>query len=204
MRRQKFSNRKAERNYQDDGCEQERRVDCDRPDVARPCEQRRIPPSIKDKKAMTVANELWDRWICVFGMPERLLSDNGGEFTGEEMCKALNPRANGQVERFNKTLANMLAKKVASEEQTAWDSYAATVCMSYNTTKHSATGETPHMLMFGEEPKTSLDEIRIGDLVWVRQEPITDVDKQEHKKLKLPWSGPFVICQTDHEKYGNS
>jgi hypothetical protein len=44
---------------------------------------------IKDKKAMTVANELWDRWICVFGLPERLISDNGGEFTGEEMCKAL-------------------------------------------------------------------------------------------------------------------
>jgi hypothetical protein len=111
--------------------------------------------------------------------------------------------------------------------------------------------------MFGEEPKTSLDELiklnakenfdikkwkdekipamlerikiaqlkrkemqkknidrknkqtenkiyKTGDLVWVRQEPTTDVDKEEHKKLKLPWSGPFEICEPQIEKYGNS
>jgi hypothetical protein len=200
-----------------------------------------------------------------------LISDNGGEFTGEDMCKALidvskirqhtttpyNPRANGQVERFNKTLANGLAKCLGNKEQTNWDSYVATVCMSYNTTKHSATGETPFFLMFGQEPKTSLDELvktnvaekfdtkkwkeeniptmlqrmkfaqekrklvqqknqkrknkekenkiyQLGDKVWIREELRTDVDKEKHKKLQLPWSGPFEISKADTNQYGNT
>jgi hypothetical protein len=226
---------------------------------------------IKDKTAMTVADALWDHWICYFGTPERLISDNGGEFTGEDMGKALievskirahtttpyNPRANGQVERFNKTLANGLAKFIGNEEQANWDSYVATVCMTYNTTKHSATGETPFYLMFGQEAKTSLDELlktnveekfnskkwkeekvptmlqrmkyaqekrklvqeknarrknkdkenkvyQLGEKVWIREEPRTDKDNEEHKKLKLPWIGPFEISKADTKQYGNS
>jgi hypothetical protein len=36
---------------------------------------------IPDKKATTVADALWDGWITIFGVPERIISDNGGEFT---------------------------------------------------------------------------------------------------------------------------
>jgi hypothetical protein len=225
---------------------------------------------IPDKTAITVAKTLWDRWICIFGCPEKLISDNGGEFTGEDICKALiqvsnikhqtttpyNPRANGQVERFNKTLANSLAKKVG-KDQVTWDQYVATVCMAYNITKHSATGVTPAYLMFGQEIRTPLDHLidmnleekfdikkwkdekiptmlerlkvaqekrktiqeknmerknkdkvnkiyKEGEKVWVREEPRTDKDKKEHKKLRSPWIGPFTIGKTDIQKYGNT
>ncbi len=225
---------------------------------------------IKDKTSKTVADTLWEHWICTFGLPERIISDNGGEFTADELKNALikvsqvkqhlitpyNPRANGQVERFNKTLANRLAK-FTGEHQDTWDKYVATVCMDYNTTKHSSTGETPYFLLYGQEPTTGLDRLVgrvrqevydierwrnedvpammtrmkyaqenrrkkqaesaekkngdkenvlyiLGEKVWVREEPRTDVDKATHKKLRLPWIGPFEISKANTKEYGNS
>lgn len=229
---------------------------------------------VRDKRSQTIADALWDHWVCKFGFPERIISDNGGEFTADEMAKALievskirqhlitpyNPRANGQVERFNKTLANRLAK-YTGDYQNTWDKYIATVCYDYNCTRHSSTGETPYFLVFGQEPKTGLDkligdirkeveneiydvkrwieedipsmmsrmryaqenrkksqmsnmemknkdkeniEYILGDKVWVREEPRTKVDLEIHKKLRLPWVGPFEISKADKELYGNS
>jgi hypothetical protein len=174
----------------------------------------------------------------------------------EQLTTPYNPRANGQVERFNKIIAARLAK-FTGEKQDSWDKYMATVCMSYNMTKHSSTGETPYYLMFGQEPRTGLDELLdlgtqvkysiknwreeqiptmmqrmkyaqekrrerqkenmnrknkdkvnvvyyMNEKVWVRDEPITNKDKGEHKKLKSPWTGPYIICGADPVKYGNT
>ena len=44
----------------------------------------------------------------------------------------------------------------------------------------------------------------LGEKVWVRDEPRTDVDSQTHKKLRLPWDGPFEISGANTEDYGNS
>lgn len=226
---------------------------------------------IKDKEAMTVAEALWEEWICTFGPPERIISDNGGEFTADEFCETLvkvsqvkrqlttpyNPRANGQVERFNKTLMNVLAKYTKENQQT-WDEYLNTVCLDYNMARHSMTGETPYVLVYGQKPvktidqlvaaqegeepfnvekwhkegiPTMLERIRLaqksrkkkqmlhlkkvnknkvnliykeGEKVWVRFEPRTESEKLDHKKLKLPWYGPFEIGKVDTEKYGNT
>jgi hypothetical protein len=43
-----------------------------------------------------------------------------------------------------------------------------------------------------------------GEKVWVRFEPRTESEKLDHKKLKLPWYGPFEIGKVDTEKYGNT
>ena len=62
-------------------------------------------------------------WICYFGAPKLVFSDNGGEFIGEyfiEMCQQFNikvkttpsksPWSNGLCERHNQTLTSMLLK----------------------------------------------------------------------------------------------
>ena len=77
----------------------------------------------KDQKAKTVTCILYERFIAVFGMPVKLLSDRGTNFTSalvEELCSAFgiqkcrttmyHAQCNGQVERFHQTLFRMIGK----------------------------------------------------------------------------------------------
>ena len=124
-----------------------------------------------NKKPMSVANAIYEKWITIFGFPEKIQSDKGKEFTAK-LVKAFykvfqikklqtsgwHPQANGQVERFNRTMADMLAKTCA-EDQVNWSNYLSTVTMEYNAMRHRVTGESPHFLMFGKEFRMPIDII---------------------------------------------
>lgn len=43
-----------------------------------------------------------------------------------------------------------------------------------------------------------------GDKVLIRRHPTTNKDNFEHKKMKLPWEGPYEIGVHDKEKYPSS
>jgi transposase InsO family protein len=78
---------------------------------------------VRDEKAETIAEVLFDRWIAIFGPPLRLLSDRGKPFVssmvkcfcakvGKEKIETApyHPQSDGCVERFNRTLCDDLAK----------------------------------------------------------------------------------------------
>jgi transposase InsO family protein len=78
---------------------------------------------LRDEKAETIAEVLFDRWIAIFGPPFRLLSDLGKPFAFgvvKYLCAKVStekietapyhPQSDGCVERFNRTLCNDLAK----------------------------------------------------------------------------------------------
>ena len=71
----------------------------------------------RDQTAKTIAKVLYERFIAVFGMPARLLSNHGANFTSalvEELCAMFgiqkchttvyHAQCNSQVERFHQTL----------------------------------------------------------------------------------------------------
>ena len=75
---------------------------------------------LKNKEAVTVANALMEQFICRFGCPAQIISDNGREFANEvweQLLKELrirkshtpayNPQSN-VVERFHRTLNQYL------------------------------------------------------------------------------------------------
>ncbi|XP_041001619.1 uncharacterized protein K02A2.6-like [Juglans microcarpa x Juglans regia] len=77
--------------------------------------------------AWAITNFLWKSIICSFGIPQSLISDNGRQFDCShyrEWCSELkikakysssgHPQANGQVEATNKTLLNILKKKLGA------------------------------------------------------------------------------------------
>ena len=132
---------------------------------------------IRDHNAHTVAKVLLDRLFSRFGMPEELLSDQGPEFESElvaEWCKALGvwkirtslyrPTTNGMLERFHRTLNQMIGK-VVSEGQRDWDQYVQPVMAAYRASEHVVTGFSSNFLMFGRDESFELRSISC----WVDQ-----------------------------------
>lgn len=108
-----------------------------------------------------------------YSRPLRIISDRGSCFTGrefEEFIKEYNiqhvkvatasPQANGQVERFNRTIIPMIAK-LADERGTHWSNVLKDVEFACNNVVSKATNECPSMLLFGIRQRGKIiDELR--------------------------------------------
>ncbi|CAI5669579.1 unnamed protein product [Oreochromis niloticus] len=121
-----------------------------------------------NQRARTVAKALWENFIVHYGVPERLLSDQGPDFeskTISELCEIIgmkkirttpyHPRAN-PVERFNRTLLQMLGT-LSDNEKLHWKEYVKPLVHAYNCTKNDVTGYSPYVLMFGRQPRLPID-----------------------------------------------
>ena len=124
---------------------------------------------MKDQMAKTIAKVLYERFIMVFSMPAKLLSDWGANFTlvlVEELCTAFSiqkcettmyhPQCNGQVEHFHQTLFRMIGKLV-SDKKAQWDQHLPGLLQAYNSMRSAVTGYSPHYLMFGRSPHIPVD-----------------------------------------------
>ena len=125
--------------------------------------------AIPSTGAEVITNKLVKEVICRYGVPEGLHSDQGANLRGEVVQKicdklgihrtqtsAYHPQGNGHVERFNRTIAAMLAKHV-NKNQKDWDTHIPQVLMAYRTAVHESTGFSPYHLVFGRSPKLPLD-----------------------------------------------
>ena len=123
----------------------------------------------KTQTAQATARILWDNFICHYGFPEKFISDQGRNFESDlikELCKIAgvkkvhttpyHAQGNGQCERFNSTLCNMLGT-LSEEEKSDWKSYLGCMTHAYNCTKHASTTYSPYYLMFGRHPRLPID-----------------------------------------------
>uniref|UniRef100_A0A3B3BNF8 Gypsy retrotransposon integrase-like protein 1 n=1 Tax=Oryzias melastigma TaxID=30732 RepID=A0A3B3BNF8_ORYME len=121
-----------------------------------------------NQKARTVAKCLWDNFFVHYGIPSRLHSDQGTDFeskTIRELCALAgihkirttpyHPRSN-PVERFNRTLLDMLGT-LTEEEKQHWKNHVKPLVHAYNCTKNDVTGFSPYELMFGRQPRLPID-----------------------------------------------
>ncbi|KAL0194732.1 hypothetical protein M9458_008304, partial [Cirrhinus mrigala] len=123
----------------------------------------------RDQRAETVAQVLVVEWFCKFGVPGRIHSDQGRNFEStliQQLCSLYgveksrttpyHPAGNGQCERFNRTLHDLL-RTLPLSKKGDWPLCLPQALFAYNTTPHQATGESLHFLMFGQEPRLPVD-----------------------------------------------
>ena len=125
--------------------------------------------AIPNQEATTVAQKLVKEMFCRFSPLEALHSDQGRQFQSTlvaQICQLLHikktrttpyhPQSDGLIERFNRTLLNLLSTWMSTLSNN-WDDSLKELCMAYNTSVQSTTGYTPFFLMFGREAHLPID-----------------------------------------------
>ncbi len=118
---------------------------------------------VKTKKSSEIVNSFIHTWISVHGAPQRLYSDNGGEFNNQEirdMAENFNietrttagysPWSNGLLERHNQTLTEIILK-VKRENRCDWHTALDWALMAKNSMLN-VHGYSPYQLVFGQIP----------------------------------------------------
>ena len=122
----------------------------------------------KNQTAKTTAKAL-QTFFLNYGFPQKLHSDQGRNFESaiiKELCELTgiiktrttpyHPSGNGQCERLNQTLLNMLGT-LENHQKADWKSFIPTITHAYNATRHESTHFSPFYLMFGRHPRLPID-----------------------------------------------
>ena len=128
--------------------------------------------AMPNQTAETVADNLVNGWIKKKGPPLELHTDQGANFQSKlisQVCdllkikktrtSAYHPQGDGQVERFNRTMIDMIRKMVEDNSKDTWDEYLDDVVAAYNGMKHASTGYSPNYLWFGRELRFALGSV---------------------------------------------
>lgn len=164
-------------------------------------------------------------YLGIFGVPRRIISDRGTSFTSDSfkafiiekgikhvLNSVATPRANGQVERYNKVIVDALTAKCIGTSESKWEEYLPEVQWGINNTFNKGINRTPAEALFGVRPKGISDNKLISaighgvttnnetDLDCIRKEISTFVEKsQKQQKERYDKSR----CKPIHFKEGD-
>ena len=121
---------------------------------------------LPDQSAFTITTALINLFSAM-GMPDVVHSDQGRNFESTMLKQSLeafgiaksrttayHPEGDGMVERFNRSLLQLL--RVYVDTQSDWEKHLPLALYAYCTAVHSSTGVSPHFLMFGRPPHSPL------------------------------------------------
>ena len=144
-------------------------------------------------------------FIQSFGIPKRLHSDQGANFTGKvvkELCVLLgveksrttpyHPMGNGACERWNQTLIRMLGT-LPPEKKPNWPNHIGMLVLAYNSTPHESTGFSPFYLLFGRQPRLPVD-------ILFQRESVPKQVKEMREALEWAWTKAAETDKTKKEK----
>jgi hypothetical protein len=116
-----------------------------------------------------------NRWIQStiidqFGAPKEIMTDHGSVFDSKDFEKFLKSKdikhltsaihhheANGIVERFNRTLEEMI--RTNGMQTKDWDDLVDKCLNQYRTTNHKITKKSPYEVVYGLRPRLPVDDL---------------------------------------------
>ena len=107
-----------------------------------------------------VCKAFYENWVCLYGVPDFLVTDRGGQFradTFEELCASMDikhamttpyhPRSNGIIERAHATLKQVI--RCLSHKFRDWEAALPTALFAMRTAINDL-GVSPSLLVYGE------------------------------------------------------
>jgi His(2)-Cys(2) zinc finger./Integrase core domain. len=153
--------------------------------------------AIPNHEASTIAVKLTSDFICKFGIPNSILTDQGRDFTStllKDIAKlfkikqiqttAYHPQTNGALERSHITLVDYL-KHYVNPDQTDWDKWLDPAMFAYNTTIHSSTNYTPYELVFGNKPELPTSILREPEFKYTYDNYLDDLTLKLRKSREI-------------------
>ncbi|GIL63439.1 hypothetical protein Vafri_17486, partial [Volvox africanus] len=123
-----------------------------------------VAPTTSSCTAEQTARLFFDNVVRLHGVPKNVVSDRGGQFVSkfwEALCKlvgmrvnlstAYHPQSDGQTERTNRTLGDML-RNFAGRTPSVWDTYLTAAEFAINNAVNRSTGQSPFFLNYGYHP----------------------------------------------------
>jgi len=128
-------------------------------------------PCTKTVNAPQLAQLFIDNVFKRFGMPTSIVSDRDPRFTGYfwkslmsllgtqlNMSTAAHPQTDGQTERANRTIEDML-RGFVSPRQDDWCRYLSLMEFAYNNSQQASSLHSPFFLNHGRHPLTPLSSV---------------------------------------------
>ena len=126
---------------------------------------------LMNKTMSCVARNFVDHVICAYGPIESLYTDRGLEWVGSDFKEAVrnlgisqsftcafSPNSNGLVERYNKSIIEIL-RCLCYEQPSSWDSSLRLAMLAFNSSYCVPIRESPHFIFFLRDPLLPYDEI---------------------------------------------
>ena len=164
-----------------------------------------------NQTAYVTADAAYNNFFTKYGFPDKIVTDRGTQFEGflfKDLCKvakitklrttSYHPQCNGNSERFNSTLINMI-KTLEYEDKVNWTRHLNALCSAYNSTVHSSTGFSPHWLMMGRKPRLAID-LQMGTNL-PEHGPSSSYKYIQDLERRLQWS--HKLAQKQMEKMAN-
>ena len=169
---------------------------------------------MKDQTAKTVTKVFYKCFRAVFGVPVKLLSDRGANFTStlvEELCAAFSiqkcrttayhAQCNGQVEHFHQMLFCMIGKLVHNKKA-QWEQHLPELLQAYNSTQSAVTGYSPYYLMFGRCPHLPVDYyfLTVSTFKCSHRVPAYVMEVRRHFKEAYAEAHVQMNCEAEKQK----
>nr|AAU89172.1 retrotransposon protein, putative, Ty3-gypsy sub-class [Oryza sativa Japonica Group] len=151
------------------------------------------------------------RIVSLHGVPKKIVSDRGSQFTShfwkklqEELGTRLNfstayhPQTDGQTERLNQILEDMLRACVLDFEKT-WDKSLPYAEFSYNNSYQASIQMAPYEALYGRKCRTPL----LWDQVGESQVFGTDILREAEAKVRTIWDN-LKVAQSRQKSYADN
>ena len=153
--------------------------------------------AVPDKTAATIAHLIIEEIFPRFGAPLEIITDNGTENENKvvrETLQELNishvktsfyhPQSNAKVERFHRTLHDVLAKKL-EDDLTTWDVHLNQTLAAIRFNINESSSFSPFYLLYNRDVVLPIDNILKPRRRYLGEDPHKIAIEQQHKTFTM-------------------